>query len=68
MGPQEEMFLSSSNLFSTIKEGPAHTPADLPTQQFSVGAKSWLTFLTGTVQRGPGPLQGYKQQRALPSA
>lgn len=23
VGPQEEMFLSSSNLFSTIKEGPA---------------------------------------------
>lgn len=29
MGPQEEMFLSSFNLFSTVKEGTAYTPTTI---------------------------------------
>lgn len=40
--------------------------ADLPTQHFSAGAKSQLTFLTITAWSGADHLQGFKQRGALP--
>lgn len=67
VGPQEEMFLSSSNLFSTIKEDPAHTPTvDVPTQRFRARAESQLAFPALTAPSGADHSLGFKQWGALP--